>query len=225
MEKKEEINEINDIEEKIEKDEMDEMFNNLDEFIEQTEKKDKYKKLYSSFDNFPADIKKNIYMNIGIIIGIFFLFFICAFKLHYISALLIITCIAIVLFLGIKTIMTIRYLKTANFISFTGKIVESYPIGSKITNDSHYIIKLLSDDGKELCFRYFGKKTLMFDQYITIFIRENSEITTSDYGPLIETYIEAVPTDEIESRMKLYEIKKDLDSDKISVENYLNEKR
>ena len=78
-----------------------------------------------------------------------------------------------------------------------------------------------NDEGKELCFRYFDKQTLMYDQSLTLFIRENSEIISSNYGPLIENYIEVVPTDDIESRFILEDIKDDNNGGTVSVEDYL----
>lgn len=207
--------------EKKEKYDIEDIFKQLDEFAEETEKKNKYRKIYSRFENFPSNVKKTLFINLVIIIFVFILCFACIFKLKYVTPLLICVSFAIIFFLGIKSIMTIRYLKYADFITFTGKIIESYPIGSKLTNNFHYIVKLQNDEGKELCFRYFDKQTLMYDQSLTLFIRENSEIISSNYGPLIENYIEVVPTDDIESRFVLEDIKNDSNSSSVSIEDYL----
>lgn len=200
---------------------IEDAFRELDEFAAETEKKDRFRKVYSKFENFPANVKKNLFINLIIILSVFILCMICIFKLKYITPLLIAVTLAIIFFLGIKSIMTIRYLKYADFVTFTGKIVESYPVGSKLTNNFHYIVKLQNDEGKELCFRYFDKQTLMYDQSLTLFIRENSEIVSSNYGSLIENYIEVVPTDDIESRFILEDIKDDNNGETVSVKDYL----
>ena len=108
-----------------------------------------------------------------------------------------------------------------NIDSNTGNIIETYPIGSKLTNNFHYILKLGDENGKVLCCRYFDKDTLMYNQSMTIFIRRNSEITTCDYGPIIESYITVVPTDDIISKIELNNIMKDENMDSVHIEDYL----
>lgn len=199
---------------------MIEMYKNLDIVMEKEKKKFLYKKLYSNFNNFPVYIKKNIIINTTIIFAIILTFILFITKLHYFSFLFLIVCLLIIFFLGFRSIYTISILKNVNFIEFTGKIIESYPVGSKITKNRHFIVKLLSDDGKTLCFRYFRKESLVFDQYITIYMNEYEKIISSNYGPMIENYIEAIPTDEITSK---FEFAKSTDGNsEISAEEYIN---
>jgi hypothetical protein len=199
----------------------EDVFEELKKFGEDAKKQEKYRNIYSSFNNYPINIKKEIIKNILIAIAVTIAFLYCVFSIHYISVLLVVSCVALVGYLLLKTWAIDRHLKYADFIDFTGEIVESYPVGSKLANNFHYVIKLRNDEGKELCFRYFDNESLVFGQSITLFIRENAEVTTSAYGPIIENYIEAIPTDEIESKMQMEDIKNDNESEYVSVEKYL----
>ena len=191
-------------------DQMMEEFKNLDIIVEKQKKEYLYRKLYSNFSNFPIYIKKNIIINLAIIFSIILTFIIFLTKLNFL----------LIFFLGFRCIYTISVLKNVNFVEFTGKVIESYPVGSKITKDFHFIVKLLSDDGKTLCFRYFRKETLMFDQYVTIYMNENEKISASNYGPMIENYIEAIPTDELDSKFKFTDLENG--TSEISAEEYIN---
>lgn len=195
---------------------------NMMKFVKNSEEKDTYMKIYSKFDNFPSNIKKQVFINIIIMIMVAIAFFVCVFGIKYISAILLITCGILEFYLGIKVWSTFFYFKNARFKSFTGKIIESYPVGSKITNNKHYVIKLKSENGKELCFKYFGSANLLYDQSITLFIHENSTITSSNYGPLVETYIEAVPTDDIKSKLEFMKLQEEDGTDTISVDTFLD---
>lgn len=201
-------------------DQMMEEFKNLDIIVEKQKKEYLYRKLYSNFSNFPICIKKNIIINLAIIFSIILTFIIFLTKLNYFSILFLIVCVLLIFFLGFRCIYTISVLKNVNFVEFTGKVIESYPVGSKITKDFHFIVKLLSDDGKTLCFRYFRKETLMFDQYVTIYMNENEKISASNYGPMIENYIEAIPTDELNSKFKFTDLENG--TSEISAEEYIN---
>jgi len=204
--------------------ENDEDFIKFQQIIKDIELKNMFKKMYSSIDNFPRNIKKNLYINTAISVAIIVLLFFILFKLKYFSWLLLIASLSLFAFLTIRNISTIIYFKHASFVTFTGRIIESYPIGSKFTNNLRFVIKIEDNDGSTLSFEYFDKRQLNFDQLITVFLRENTPISASDYGPFVGSYIEIVPTDEIISRKNMLELKETLDSKNITIEDYLSNK-
>lgn len=187
-----------------EKDEWKEQEEKMLKYMSQTDMEQNYMKMYSRFSNFPSNIKKGIIINAIILCASAILMVLCILKLKYYSPLLIVAYILLTVILGWKIITTFFYLRHAHFITFTGRITESHVVGTKLMNNKHHVIKLVADDGKELSFPYYENSSLYFDQYITLFINNNAEIIPSSYGPYIERYIEAVPTDEIKSRMEMF---------------------
>lgn len=189
------------------------------EFMDQTDSEQKLMKLYSKFSNFPQNIKKNIIINLITIIALTVIVVMSVVYLDYKHPLLFIVYLAASIFLGWKVFITYFYLKHAHFITFTGKITESYPVGSKISGNKHFVLKIVSDDGKELCFPYYDSQTLHFDQYVTLFINNNAAVDLSQWGPYISQYIEVIPTDEINSRLKLLD---ETDSTTMKAQDYIN---
>lgn len=196
----------------------------FDKFCEQIDKKEEYRKFYSSFENYPTSIKKMIFINISISLMILILFLICVLYKDYFTFLLLAVCTLIISYLLLKVYVVISSFKNANFVTFTGKIIDSYECGSKVLNNKHFIIKLLSDEQKEMCFKYFGEEDFSYDQYLTLFIPEQAEIIISDYGPMVKSYIEVVSTDEIESREKIVEMKESKGKEKITANEFINNK-
>lgn len=201
-----------------EKDEWEKERLEMMEHMKKSYEEEEYLQMYSSFTNFPSNIKKNIIFNLSMITGLTIAIFVCVFAIHYFSLILFLTYFLFVGFLGWKTFSVFFYLKHVHFITFTGKIVESYFAGTKLTANKHFVLKLLSDDGKELCFPYYDNQTLNFDQYITLFINKDSEIIASPYGPMIESYIEAVPTEEIQAKLSLFKSK---EHGRVNIKEYL----
>ena len=198
-------------------------YDELSKAIERTETRLMFEKMYSKIENFPKNIKNTIYFN-AIIIGIVIIcYFLALVQFKYFSGLLTAFSICLVAFLAIKTISLIAYFKNASFITFTGKIIESYPIGAKITNNLHFIIKLEDYEGKTLAFEYYDKNPLKFNQLITIFMREQSEISASDYGPFISSYIEVIPTDEIIAKNGMMDLQKELEKTELTIKDYLQQ--
>lgn len=205
--------------EKIDK-EWEEQERKMIKYMDQVDMEQRFLKLYSKFSNFPQSIKKNIITRIAFIIGIIILVFTAVFYLDYKNPVIFLIATVIPLFLLWQIFITFFYLKHAHFITFTGKITESYPVGTKITGNKHFVLKIISDSGKELCFPYYGSESFVYDQYLTLFINNNAKIDLSQWGPYLSQYIEVIPTDEIEARMELLD---SVNSDSLKATDYLKD--
>lgn len=180
--------------------EMEKEFKYLDKMLERADEKNMYINMYKRFSNFPSNIKKDITFQACVIAAAWLLFLVSVIWLHYFSAVLLVALVGINVYMGLRIWTTFFYLKNAYFVTFTGKITESNPIGSKLTNNKHYILKLTNDEsGKEMCFHYYGSQNLQYGQEMTLFLRHDATINPTSYGPMAESYIEAVLTDEIEA--------------------------
>jgi len=199
-------------------DDWEEESKKMQAYMEETSMEQKYMKMYSCFSNFPTKIKREIITSICFVIGLTVLVLMCVFAMGYHTLLLFLVYTVITIFLIWKVFSTFFYLRHAHFVSFTGRITDSHIEGTKIFGTKHHILKLTADDGKELSFPFYGSETLNFDQYITLFININAEIMPSPYGPYVEQYIEAVPTDEIEARMSMM---KDMEKGVVTADNYI----
>lgn len=199
------------------------VYKNMVAFLRDNEEKDEYRRIYAKFENFPNNVKKQIYTNAVIMAGGVVLLALCIFGLKYVSVILCAAFGLIEFYLGIKLWATFHYLRNAKFKAFTGKIVESYPVGTKLMNNKHFVIKLRNEKDKELCFRYFGNENFKFDQNITLFIRENSDVVSSNYGPLVETYIEAIPTDDIKAKIQMIDASEEGRGSTMSLDSFLDD--
>lgn len=192
----------------------------LYDWIEKENVKNDYRNMYKSFSNFPSLSKKTIYSNLTAIGIATILFCLCVLGMKYRAPLVFAVYILALLYFGFS-IFTIFYrLRNANFIVFTGKITESFVVGSKLTNDKHFVLKLVSDDGKELAFHYYDKKQVNFEQELTLFIQEDATVDVTNYGPTISTYIEVIPTAELDARFEFFD--KNEDTSEISAKDYID---
>lgn len=200
--------------------EWEEQERQLEKVMDAADAEQKMLKLYSHFSNFPRDTKMDIIRNICIVIGLTVFFFFSIFRLKYSSPVLYVAYITITVFLLWKVFATFFYLKHVHFITFTGKVVEAFAVGTKITGSKHWVVKLRSEEGRELCFPYYGSQKIYYDQNITLFINNQAEVDLSQWGPYISKYIEAIPTEEIETRLKFFD---ENAANNIKVQDYLKQ--
>lgn len=174
----------------------------MNRFMDKIDGEQNMMKYFSHFANFPTKTKKDIFRNLGIIAGCTALVFWCVFGLKYKDPLLFLVYGAITLFLCWKIFATFFYLRHAHFITFTGVLTESYPVGSKVLGDKHFIFKIVAEDGRELCFPYYDSQQFYFDQEVTLFINNRARIEMSEWGPYVSQYIEMIPTKEIDAKVE-----------------------
>lgn len=197
--------------------ELEELF----EYIKKKEREKEYQDFFSHFSNLPKTTQTTIILNICIIIASLCAFGYCVFGIKYFRWELFLVIIVLNIFLIVRTIAIKSAFSNLDFVLFTGEIVEAYEHGTKIMKDRHFILRLQSDEGKDLCVRYFDSKSLHIGQRLSVFMRPNTSIEPSEYGPIVEEYIVIVPTEDIVSRFKLESMKEE-SSDELSIEQYLN---
>lgn len=192
--------------------EMERLFQNFEEI---RVKRD----FYRSFSNLPSRIQKKVLIS-AVIALIVFLMCIGVFIFYYKHPMMLVIGLVIPFYLGIQAVSTLFYFRNMEFTEFTGKVVESYPMGNKLMKTDYFLIKLENKEGKTLCFQYYDKSPVYFDEELTLFVRKGTNVISGEYGPMIETYIDLMPTEDLNNRIKACNEKKK-NGKEISIEQFV----
>lgn len=201
-----------------EEDTMDEIDEEIEAYFNKIEYDTKLSNYYSSYSNFPYQVKKEIIINISVFVVTTIAFLYLVIGIKYFSLPLLAAELLVAFFTLISSYYTIRNIRSVSFTLFQGIIEDSINIGIR---NKAIILKIRGINGKTICIKYCDSKTLYLEQDVTIFLPNNATVKQSQYGPMVDNYITIIPTDELKAEENVKELKEQNNGEDITIEDYL----